>query len=111
MNGISKKRFKILTIDLDVTVSSGYIIAIFVLQDHKAKFLHLRGNFVEVLCSCEKKILPYDSCGIFCGVVYIILRFTSFDDICIDGVNTRCQTAASFDICFFRDQHLAGFLF
>ena len=111
MNGISKKRFKILTIDLDVTVSSGYIIAIFVLQDHKAKFLHLRGNFVEVLCSCEKKILPYDSCGIFCGIIYIVLRFAAFYNVGIDGVDTCCKTAASFDICFFRDQHLAGFLF
>ena len=111
MNCIRKKRFKILTVDLDVTVSSGYIVAIFILQDHKSKFFHFCGNFIEVLRSCEKKILSYDPCSIFCGIIYIVLRFTAFYNVGINSVDTSCQTAASFDICFFCDQYLAGFLF
>ena len=42
---------------------------------------------------------------------YIVLRFAAFYNVGIDGVDTCCRTAASFDICFFGDQHLAGFLF
>ena len=42
---------------------------------------------------------------------YIVLRLAAFYNVGIDGVDTCCKTAASFDICFFCDQHLAGFLF
>ena len=111
MNCICKKWFKILTINLDITISSGYIIAIFILQDHKAKLLHFRGNFVEILRCCEKKILSYDPGGIFCGIIYIVLGLAAFYNVGVDGVDACCQTAASFDICFFCDQYLAGFLF
>ena len=111
MNCISKKGFKIFAVDLDVTVSSGYIITIFILQDHKPKLFHFCGNFVEILRCCKKKVLPYDTGGILCGIIYIVLRFAAFYDVGIDGINTCCQTAASSDICFFCDQYPAGFLF
>ena len=107
MNCISKKWFKIFTVDLDVTVSSGYIITIFILQDHKPKLFHLCSNFVEILRCCKKKVLPYDPGG----VIYIVLRLAAFYNVGIDCINTCCQTAASSDICFFCDQYPAGFLF
>ena len=111
MNCISKKWFKIFTVDLDVTVSSGYIITIFILQDHKPKLFHLCSNFVEILRCCKKKVLPYDPGGILCCIIYIILRLAAFYNVGIDCINTCCQTAASSDICFFCDQYPAGFLF
>ena len=97
---ICKKWFEVLAIDLNVAVTSRHIVSVFIFENYKAEAFHVCCYIVKFFGCRQKQVISDDACRIFCCVVYIILRFTSFDDIGIDGVNTSCQTAASFDICF-----------
>ena len=49
MNCIRKKWFEIFAVDLDVTVSSGYIIAIFHPSGSQVQVFPFCSNFVEIL--------------------------------------------------------------
>ena len=102
---ICKEWFEVLAIDLNVTITSRYIISILILENYKTEAFHICCYIVKFFSRCQKEIISDDACRIFCCIIYIILRFTSFDDIGIDRVDTGCQTAASFDICFLSNQN------
>ena len=103
--GICKEWFEVLSIDLNVTVTSCHIISVFILENHKTEPLHISRYIIKFFGCGQKEVISDDACRIFCCIIYIILRFTSFDNISIDCIDTGCQTTASFYVCFFCDQN------
>ena len=102
---LGKDRLEVLSVDLNITVSSGDIITILIFQDHKTKIFHICSHFIEMLRCGKQQILSDNTCGILPGIIDIILWSMPLRDISVDRVDSCCQTSAPLNMGFLRNHH------
>src|SRR5690554_400649 len=73
-------------------------------QTHLFDFFY---NFIKALCCGQNQILPNQAHRVIPYIFRKTLRGFSWVQVSIDGVHTRSQTTASFDLSLFHDHHLS----